>query len=134
MEPVRLAVADIGLEGAPVLERCATAIDACLPKLRPRRFQHELVDHRFVLVDGAVDAVELLGREHVHREPLLELLDALLVLGLERFEGAHEVVEGDCHVVAGGAVPVPASPLAEPLAALVSIISVSADSLMSFLF
>ena len=56
-----------------------------------------------MLVDGAVDAVELLGGEHVDGQPLLELLDALLVLGLERFEGAHEVVEGDGHVVAGGA-------------------------------
>jgi hypothetical protein len=68
--------------------------------LGTRRFQHELVDHGLVLVDRAVDTVELLEREHVHRKPLLERGDARIVLRLERFEGAHEIVEGVRHVVA----------------------------------
>ena len=34
---------------------------------------------------------------------LLDLADALIVRRLERLEGAHEVVEGECHVVARAA-------------------------------
>jgi hypothetical protein len=83
-------------------ERGAAAVNAARAELGPRRFQRELVNDRLMLVDGAVDAVELLGREHVDRQAFLDLGDALLVLGFERFEGAHEVVESVGHVVAGG--------------------------------
>ena len=89
-----LAVADIGLEGCLVLERRGRA-EGRGPELRPRRFQRELIDDGLVLVDRIVDAVELLDGEHVGRQALLDLADALIVRRLERLEGAHEVVEGD---------------------------------------
>ncbi len=99
MQAVGLAVADVGLKRSLVLQRRGAA-EARGPEQRPRRFQRELIDHRLVLVDRRVDAVELLDREHVGREPLLDLAEALLVRRLEGFEGAHEVVEGERHVFA----------------------------------
>ena len=52
------------------------------------------------LVEGAVDAVDLLGGDDVGRHAPLELAEALVVGVLEGFEGAHEVVEGAGEVVA----------------------------------
>ena len=56
---------------------------------------------RFVLVDRAVDAVDLVGGDDVGRHALLELGEALVVAVLEGLEGAHEAVEGGGDVVAG---------------------------------
>jgi hypothetical protein len=110
-------------------ERGAAAVNAARAELGPRRFQRELVNDRLMLVDGAVDAVELLGREHVDRQAFLDLGDALLVLGFERFEGALKSSKAL-------ATSSPAAPalVITGLSPLVSIISVWSSSLISFLF
>jgi hypothetical protein len=61
--------------------------------VRAGRFQLQLIE-------GAVEAVDLLGGDDVGRHAPLELAEALVVGVLEGFEGAHEVVEGAGDVIA----------------------------------
>ena len=63
-------------------------------EVRASRFQLQLVE-------GAVDAIDLVGGDDVGRHAPLELAEAVVVGVLEGFEGAHEVVEGAGEVVAG---------------------------------
>ena len=100
MQPARFAVADKSLEGGLVLQYSAACAEARGPERRARRLQRELVDQRLVLIDGAIDAVELLGGHDVRRDALLDLREPLVIGELERLEGAHELVERERHVLA----------------------------------
>jgi len=71
-------------------------------EVRPGRLEGELVDDAFVLIEDAVDAVDLVGCDDVGGEAALELAEALVVGVLEVLEGAHEAVEGGGEVAAGG--------------------------------
>jgi hypothetical protein len=96
-----LAVAHVGLEGGLVLEGGAGA-QRRAGEVRPGRLEGELVDDAFVLIEDAVDAVDLVGCDDVGGEAALELAEALVVGVLEVLEGAHEAVEGGGEVAAGG--------------------------------
>ena len=96
-----LAVAHVGLEGGLVLEGGAGAQRGA-GEVRPGRLQGELVDDALVLVERAVDAVDLVGGDDVGGHAALDLAEALVVGVLEGLEGAHEVVEGGGEVAAGG--------------------------------
>ena len=133
MQPARLAVAHIGLERGLVLQQRARRANGQAAELRARALQGELIDRRLVLVEGAVDALELLGGDHVLRDALLDLGEPLVVGRLERLEGAHEFVEGERHVLAraagGLAGEVPSLDLD-----VVSLVHDCCSSLMSVLF
>ena len=96
-----LALAHVAVEGRLVLEGGAGA-DRGAAQMRARRLQGQLVDDALVLVQRAVDAVDLVGGDDVGRHALLELGEPLVVAVLEGLEGAHEAVEGGGEVVGGG--------------------------------
>ena len=62
--------------------------------MRACRLERELVDDTLRLVERAVDAVDLVGRDDIGRHALLELGEPLVIAVLEGLEGAHEAVEG----------------------------------------
>jgi hypothetical protein len=92
-----VALADVGVERRLVLQVRACGRARGAGEMRAGGFQLQLVE-------GAVDAVGLLGGDDVGRHAPLELAEALVVDVLEGFEGAHEVVERAGDVVAAARV------------------------------
>jgi hypothetical protein len=60
----------------------------------PAGLEDELVDAALGVVDGLVDAGDLLVEEDVARDAPLDGVEALVIGLAERLEGAHEVLEG----------------------------------------
>ena len=98
-----LALAHVGVERGLVLEAGAGA-DGGAAEVGPRGLQRQLVDDALGLVERAVDAGELVGRDGIGGAAALELADALVVAFLEGLEGAHELAEGAVDVVVGGRI------------------------------
>ena len=84
-----LALAHVGVEGGLVLEAGGWRVRGAA-EVRAGGFQREVVDDALVLVQRAVDAGELVGRDDVGRQAPLELAEAVVVGVLEGLEGAHE--------------------------------------------
>ena len=87
------AAAHIGLEGRLVLDRVCRQRLAVAAEQRPAGLQHQRIHQPLLLVERAVDAVDLLDGQHVGDALLLDLGEAGVVLRLERLEGPHEVFE-----------------------------------------
>jgi hypothetical protein len=73
---------------------CGAGAHDAAAQRRPHRFQRQLVDDAPVVVERAVDAIELLLEQRVGGAAPLQRIEPLVVRLLERLEGAHEVLEG----------------------------------------
>ncbi len=80
--------------------RIARGISAA--ERRAGAFEAEAVETALGIVEGGVDAGELLVRHHVASEPGLDLGQAGIVGVLERLEGAGKIVEGRGDIVGHG--------------------------------
>ena len=94
-----LAAAHVGVEGRLVLEGRGGGAVAGAGQMRPGRLQRELVDDALVLVERAIDAVDLLGGDDIGGHASLDLGEALVIAVLEGLERAHEAVEGGGQII-----------------------------------
>jgi hypothetical protein len=67
--------------------RCA------LSERRTRGFERYLIDAALVVVEGAIEAIELVGRERISGAARLDVGEAAVVLLFVGLEGAEQVVE-----------------------------------------
>ena len=91
VEPARIAFADVALEGGLFL--ASRGRDFALA--RDRRTgggERQLVERALLLVEYAVDAIDLVFGDDVRRTSL-ELTETLVIGGFERLEGAQEFIE-----------------------------------------
>ena len=75
---------------------------AATAQRRAGLFDHELVEQAFLLVHGAVDALDALAGDDVVGQLGFDLVEATIVDLAKTLEGRHELVEGGVDIVRHG--------------------------------
>jgi hypothetical protein len=90
------------MERRLVLSFSRIARGICTAERRAGALEAQTVEASLGVVEGGVDAGELLVRHHVAREPSLDLGQAGVVGVLECLEGVGKIIEGRGDIVGHG--------------------------------